>query len=49
MRILYVHNINQVAETYGADLTRRGQFVKVYEPSLVGGSAPLPIKLALMP
>ncbi len=49
MRILYVHNINQVAETYGADLTRRGHFVKVYEPSLVGGSAPLPIKLAMMP
>ncbi len=49
MRILYVHNINQVAETYGGDLAQLGHSVKVYEPSLVGGGALLPVKLAMMP
>jgi glycosyltransferase involved in cell wall biosynthesis len=49
MRILYVNNLNQTAETFGKDLTRRGHTVSVYEPSLVGGLAPLPLKLAMMP
>ena len=49
MRILHVNNLNRVAETFGQDLARRGHSVTVYEPSLVGGSAPLPLKLALMP
>ncbi len=49
MRILYVHNINQVAETHGHELTRRKHSVKIYEPNLIGGLAPLPIKLAMMP
>jgi len=49
MRILQVHQINQVANIYGDDLERRGHYVEVYEPSLVGGLAPLPVKMALMP
>ena len=49
MRILQVHQINQVAYTYGEDLERRGHYVEVYEPSLVGGLAPLPVKMAFMP
>src|SRR6266487_6465810 len=49
MRILNVNNVNQVAELFGSDLTRRGHSVTLYEPSLVGGLAPLPIKLAMMP
>src|SRR5258708_12245021 len=49
MRILYIHNINQVAQTYGEDLVRRGHSVSIFEPSLIGTSAPLPLKVALMP
>ncbi len=49
MRILYVNNLNRVAETFGEDLARRGHSVTVYEPSLTRGSAPLPLKLAMMP
>lgn len=49
MRILYIRNINQVAGTYADELARRGHTVRVYEPSLAGKDAPLPIKLALMP
>lgn len=49
MRILYIHNINQVARSYSQDLMQRGHYVEVYEPKLVGGSAPMPIKMALMP
>src|SRR5258708_33276526 len=49
MRILYIHNINQVAQTYGEDLVRRGHSVSIFEPSLIGASAPLPLKVALMP
>src|SRR5260370_38629321 len=49
MRILYVNNLNRVAETFGKDLAQRGHSVRVYEPSLAGGSAPLPLKLAMMP
>lgn len=48
MRILYVNNMNQLAKTYGKALVQRGHSVKVYEPSFVGASAPLPIKLAMM-
>lgn len=49
MRVLYIHNINRVAETYGKILARQGHTVTLYEPSLAGGAAPLPIKLSLMP
>ncbi len=49
MRILYIYNINQVAGTYGAQLASHGYSVKIFEPSLVGGSASLPVKLANMP
>jgi glycosyltransferase involved in cell wall biosynthesis len=49
MRILYINNLNQVAEVYGEEMTRRGHSVRVYEPSLTGGSALLPLKLAMMP
>jgi glycosyltransferase involved in cell wall biosynthesis len=49
MRILHVHNINQVASIYTSELAKRGHSVAVYEPSLKGGFAPLPVKLAFMP
>ncbi len=49
MRILYVNNINEVAKMYGNGLTERNHTVTLYEPSLAGGLAPLPIKLAMMP
>lgn len=49
MRILYVHGINQVAEVYGKRLASQGHSIDLYEPSLTGGSAPLPVKLALLP
>lgn len=49
MRILYVRNINQVAQTFAAELTRLNHSVKLYEPNLIGDGAPLPIKLALLP
>ena len=49
MRILYINNINQVAKSYGEDMAQRGHTVKVYQPSLAGGAAPLPIKLAMLP
>ncbi len=49
MRILQVNNMNQVAQNYGSGLSQLGHSVTIYEPSLVGGLAPLPIKLAMMP
>jgi glycosyltransferase involved in cell wall biosynthesis len=49
MRILQVHHINQVANIYGTDLLQRGHSVSIFEPDLVGGLAPLPLKFALMP
>jgi glycosyltransferase involved in cell wall biosynthesis len=49
LRILYIHNINRVAETYSKMLAQHGHPVDLYEPNLVGGAAPLPVKLALMP
>jgi len=49
MRILYVHGINQVAKIYGNALRKRGHSVSLYEPSLAGGHAHLPIKLAMIP
>src|SRR5437763_3679118 len=49
MRILHVNNINEVASIYANEQVRRGHAVTVYEPSLRGGLAPLPVKLALMP
>jgi glycosyltransferase involved in cell wall biosynthesis len=49
LRILQVNQINQVAYILGDDLMRRGHDVEVYEPSFIGGLAPLPIKMALMP
>lgn len=49
MRILYVHGINQVAETYGKYFASQGHSFSLYEPMLTGGNSPLPIKLALMP
>jgi len=49
MRILQVNQINQVAYIYGDDLMLRGHEVEVCEPSFVGGLAPLPMKMALMP
>jgi glycosyltransferase involved in cell wall biosynthesis len=44
-----VNNINQVASIYTSELAKRGPSVAVYEPSLKGGLAPLPVKLAFMP
>lgn len=49
MRILYVHNINRVAETYASELARGSHVTQIYEPDLRGGSAWLPLKLALLP
>src|SRR5579864_8250151 len=49
VRILYMHNINRVAETYANELRRRGHTTELFDPSLVGGGAPLPIKIAWMP
>jgi len=49
MRVLYIYNINQVAEAYGNRLASHGYTVKIFEPSLAGGSASLPVKLSLMP
>ncbi len=49
MRILHVHPINQVAQNYMRGLAELGHTGTLYEPSLAGGHAPLPIKLAMMP
>jgi len=49
LRILQVNQINRIAYMYADDLMQRGHDVEVYEPSFIGGFAPLPIKLALMP
>ena len=49
MRILYIYNINQVAQTYGDKLALDGYTVQIFEPSLAGGSAILPVKLSRMP
>ncbi len=49
MRILYVRNINQVAQTFTAELIKHEHSVKLYEPNLAGDGASLPVKLALMP
>jgi glycosyltransferase involved in cell wall biosynthesis len=49
MRILQVHNINQVPQIFAEDLRKRGHAVTIYEPDLTGGFAPLPLKMALMP
>jgi glycosyltransferase involved in cell wall biosynthesis len=49
LRILYVNNINQVAEVFAHELQRRGHSTELFQPSLLGGFAPMPIKLALMP
>lgn len=49
MRILYVHNINNIAQTYANELAQRGHTITLYEPDLGGSNAPRPIKLAMMP
>jgi glycosyltransferase involved in cell wall biosynthesis len=49
MRILHVHPINQVAQNYMRGLAALGHSGTLYEPSLAGGSAVLPMKLAMMP
>jgi glycosyltransferase involved in cell wall biosynthesis len=49
MRILQVHNINQVPQMFAEDLRKRGHAVTIYEPDLTGGFAPLALKMALMP
>lgn len=49
MRILYVNNINRVAESYATELTRHGHTIQLYQPDLRGGNEWLPMKLALMP
>ena len=49
MRILHVNDINQVASMYTSELAKRCHSVAVYEPSIKGGLAPLPVKLAFMP
>ena len=49
MRILYIRNLNQVAGIQARELARRKHLSMVYEPSLSGDAAPLPMKFALMP
>lgn len=49
MRILHVHPINQVAQNYMRGLAQLGHTGTLYEPSLAGGGAALPAKLAMMP
>lgn len=49
MHILHVHPINQVAQNYMRGLAELGHTGSLYEPSLAGGGAALPIKLAMMP
>ncbi len=49
MRILHVETINQVGHTYALGLERRGHSSLFFEPSLRGGTAPMPLKLAYMP
>src|SRR5579859_7817817 len=49
MRILHVETINQVGHTYAIGLERRGHSSLFFEPSLRGGTAPMPLKLAYMP
>lgn len=49
MRILQVLNINYIAKIHANELVRRGHTVAIYEPSLRGSSALLPVKLALIP
>jgi glycosyltransferase involved in cell wall biosynthesis len=49
VRILHVHTINSVANLYAQGLAHRGHSSTIYEPSLAGGSASLPIKMAMMP
>lgn len=49
MRILHIHNINKVAETFGQELTRRGHSFSLYHPDLAGSGASLPVKMAKMP
>lgn len=49
MRILHIHNLNKVAETFGQELTRRGHSFSLYNPDLTGSGASLPVKIAKMP
>jgi glycosyltransferase involved in cell wall biosynthesis len=49
MRILSVHNINNIASTYARELTQRGHTAAIYEPDMRGAGARLPIKLSLLP
>lgn len=49
MRILHVHSMNQVAQLYMSGLDDLGHQGTLYEPSLAGGHAVPPIKLAMMP
>ncbi len=49
MRVLYIRNINQIAEIHAQELARRNHNTRIYEPNLSGGLAPLSIKLMRMP
>ena len=49
MRILHIHNINQVAETFNKELVQRGHCASLYQPNLEGSGAALPVKMVKMP
>jgi glycosyltransferase involved in cell wall biosynthesis len=49
MRILQIETVNGVGRTYATGLERRGHVSLVFEPSLAGAGAPLPLKLLRMP
>lgn len=49
MRILHIHNINGVAETFSKELIQRGHCSSLYQPDLEGSDAAIFMKLAKMP
>lgn len=49
MRIVHIETFNQVATAYAEALDRRGHTSTILHPSLAGGGASLPGKLAKMP
>ena len=49
MRILHIHNINRVAETFGRELVLHGHSFSLYHPDMTGSSASMLVKVWNMP
>jgi glycosyltransferase involved in cell wall biosynthesis len=49
MRILYIRNLNQVAEIQAYGLAQHNHASEIYEPNLSGNESARPIKFALIP